>query len=78
MLGTPESKRLKVAALPMPKRLRAGRSKSLGSVSLSFDKPLPGKPPNIPDRLSPFPKTHIFHIATQSRNGERVREVEGR
>jgi hypothetical protein len=28
MLGGPESKRLKVAALPSPERLRAGRSKS--------------------------------------------------
>ena len=27
-LGTPESERLKVTALPSPKRLRAGRSKS--------------------------------------------------
>ena len=54
-LGTSESGRQKVTALPSPERLpsarlleaglRAGRSKPLGSVSLSFDKPLPGKPP---------------------------------
>jgi hypothetical protein len=49
MVGAPESKRLKVAALNL-----------LEAVRLSFDRPLPGKPPNIPDCLSPFPKSHIF------------------
>ena len=48
MLGGLECKRLKAAALPPPKRPRADRSKSLGSVSLSFDRPLPGKPPTRP------------------------------
>jgi len=43
MLGTPESERLKVTAL------------NLWEASyLSFDRSLPGKPPKIPDRLSPF------------------------
>ena len=76
-LGTSESERLKATALPSPERLpsarlleaglRAGRSKSLGSVSLSFDKPLPGKPPTRPPL--PFSKKPIFHIATQSLKG---------
>ncbi len=35
MLGTPESERLKVTALPSPKRLRAGRSKSFPPDRLS-------------------------------------------
>ena len=35
MLGDPESNRLKVAALPSPKRLRAGRSKSFPPDRLS-------------------------------------------
>jgi hypothetical protein len=35
MLGTRESERLKVAALPSPKRLRAGRSKSFSPSRLS-------------------------------------------
>jgi hypothetical protein len=60
-LGTPESERLKVTALPSPKRayategllpaggLRAGRSKSF--------------PPN---RLPLFQKVGFFHITTQS------------
>jgi hypothetical protein len=69
MLGTPESERLKVTALPSPKRLRAGRSKSLGSVSLSFDNPLPGKPPTRP------PLPHFqgvgFFILRHSLQGER-------
>jgi len=55
MLGTPESERLKVTAL------------NLWEASyLSFDRPLPGKPPKIPDRLSPFSKMGFFHITTQS------------
>jgi len=49
MVGDAESKRLKVAALNL-----------LEASYLSFDRPLPGKPPNIPDRLSPFPKGRIF------------------
>jgi len=54
MLGTPESERLKVTAL------------NLWEASyLSFDRPLPGKPPKIPDRLSPFSKMGFFHITTQ-------------
>jgi hypothetical protein len=58
MLGTPESKRLNVAAL------------NLWEAShLSFDRPLPGKPPKIPDRLPPTPKTRVFHMATQSSGG---------
>jgi hypothetical protein len=48
-VNDPESKRLKVAALNLWEASR-----------LSFDRPLPGKPPNIPDRLSPFPKSLIF------------------
>jgi hypothetical protein len=60
MIGTPESERLKVTALPSPKRayategllpaggLRAGRSKSFP-----------------PDRLSPFSKNQFFSITTQ-------------
>jgi len=60
MLGTPESERLKVTAL------------NLWEASyLSFDRPLPGKPPKIPDRLSPFSKMGFFHITTQSPNRER-------
>jgi hypothetical protein len=43
-----ESKRLEGAALKLWKTSR-----------LSFDKPLPGKPPNIPDRLSAFAKSRI-------------------
>ncbi len=35
VLGTPESERLKVTALPSPKRLRAGRSKSFPPDRLS-------------------------------------------
>jgi hypothetical protein len=42
-LGTPESERLKVTALNLWK-----------ASPLSFDRPLPGKPPNIPD--------HLFHL----------------
>jgi hypothetical protein len=34
-LGTPESERVMVAALPSPKRLRAGRSKSFPPDRLS-------------------------------------------
>jgi hypothetical protein len=59
-LGTPESERLKVTAL------------NLWEASyLSFDRPLPGKPPKIPDHLSPFSKSRFFHITTQP-PGERV------
>jgi hypothetical protein len=48
-LGPPESERLKVTAL------------NLWEASyLSFDRPLPGKPPKIPDRLSPFQKIGFF------------------
>jgi hypothetical protein len=36
MLGMPESERLKVTALPSPKRLRAGRSKSFPPDRLSL------------------------------------------
>ncbi len=44
--GTPESERLKVTAL------------NLWEASyLSFDRPLPGKPPKIPDRLPLFKKS---------------------
>ncbi len=46
MVGDPESKRLKVAALNLWE-----------APLLSFDRPLPGKPSNIPDRFSPFPET---------------------
>jgi hypothetical protein len=49
MPGTPESERLKVTAL------------NLWEASyLSFDRPLPGKPPKIPDRLSPFSKSRFL------------------
>ena len=44
MVGDPESKRLKVAALNLWE-----------APHLSLDRQLPGKPSNIPDRLSPFP-----------------------
>jgi len=58
-LGMPESERQEVTAL------------NLWEASyLSFDRPLPGKPSNIPDRLSPFSKSGFFHITTQSPGGE--------
>jgi hypothetical protein len=58
-LGTPGSERLKVTAL------------NLWEAShLSFDRPLPGKPPNILDRLSPLSKSRFFHITTQPHKGE--------
>jgi hypothetical protein len=61
MIGDPESKRLKVAAL------------NLWEAShLSFDRPLPGKPSNIPDRLSLFPKTHIFILRHSLKRGKGV------
>jgi hypothetical protein len=54
-LGTLESERIKVTAL------------NLWEAShLFIDRPLPGKPPNIPDRLSPFSKNLFFHFTTQS------------
>ncbi len=58
MVGDPESNRLKVAALNLWEASR-----------LSFDRPLPGKPPNIPDRLSPFARSRIF-ILRHSLRGE--------
>jgi len=54
MVGDPESKRLKVAALNL---LEASR--------LSFDRTLPGKPLNFPDRLSPFSGKPYFHITAR-------------
>jgi hypothetical protein len=57
-VGDPESKRLKVATLNLWEASR-----------YPFDRPLPGKPPNSPDRLSPFPRSRTFHIATQSLEG---------
>ncbi len=59
MLGASGSEWLKVTALKLWEAFR-----------LSFDRPLPGKPPNIPDRLSPFSKSRFFHIMTQSPRGE--------
>jgi len=59
-LGTPESERLKVAALNLWK-----------AFPLSFDRPLSGKPP--PDRLSPFFKKSVFSYydaASGGREGE--------
>jgi len=49
MLGTPESKRLKVSALPSPKRLRAGRSKSF----------LPDRPSPFPKSCFPYIVTEL-------------------
>ena len=49
IVGDPESKQLKVAALNLWEASR-----------LPFDRPLPGKPPNIPGRLSPFPKSRFY------------------
>jgi hypothetical protein len=49
MLGTPESERLKVTALDLWE-----------ASGLSFDMPLPGKPPNIPDRPPPFQEVGFF------------------
>jgi hypothetical protein len=42
----------------------------LGSVSSSFDRPLPGKPPKIPNRLSPLSNHRVLGIAIQSQRGE--------
>src|SRR5512139_364170 len=61
MLGAQGSERLKVTALNLWEASR-----------LSFDRPLPGKPPNIPDRLSLSSKSRSFHIMTQPR-WERVK-----
>jgi hypothetical protein len=36
---------------------------------LSFDRPLPGKPPTILGRLSLFSENRFFHIATQPFDG---------
>jgi hypothetical protein len=61
MVGDLESKQLKVAALPSPRKagLRAGRSKSFP-----------------PDRLSPFPKSRIFILRhsfrLEKRQGEEL------
>ncbi len=49
MLGTLEFEHIKVTALNLWEASR-----------LSFDRPLPGKPPNIPDSLSPFSKELIL------------------
>ena len=54
-IGNPESERLMVAALNLWEASR-----------LSFDRPFPGKPPNIPDRLSPFPKAVFSYCDTAS------------
>jgi len=51
------------------------RSKTFGSVSLSFDGPLPGKPSNIPDRLFRLLWTR-FLLLRHSLSGER-RKVRG-
>ncbi len=50
MVGDSESKWLKVTALNLWEASR-----------LSFDRPLPGKPPNIPT-ASPFGKSRIFTL----------------
>ncbi len=66
-VGDPESKRLKVAALNLWEASR-----------LSFDRPLPGKPPNIPDRLSPFAKSRILILRhSYFRKGSREKIVPG-
>jgi hypothetical protein len=56
--GTSESERLKVTALNLWE-----------ASGLSFDRPLPGKPPTRPP-LPLFQKMGFFHIATQSLGGE--------
>jgi hypothetical protein len=61
MLGMPESEWLKVTALNLWEASR-----------LSFDRPLPGKPPTQPP-LSFFKKS-FFHIVTQPRWGEGLGE----
>jgi hypothetical protein len=69
-VGDSESERLKVAALPSFRK--AGRHAGLNlweASHLSFDRPLPGKPPNIPDRLSPFPKSRIFILRHSLKGG---------
>ena len=55
MLGAQGSERLKVTALNLWDASR-----------LSFDRPLPGKPPNIPDRLPPFKKSVFSYYDTAS------------
>jgi hypothetical protein len=56
-IADPELKRLKVAALNLWEASR-----------LSFDRPLPGKPPTQPPL--PFSEKAVFHITSQSQRGE--------